>query len=290
MTTRRLILLHISDSHGGHKHGLLNPATILEDEDPFGNLTPWKPALTEYQRYLWYDIYQPAIDRAVEIAAGDEVIPLHTGDPIHGDKHPEHLISTRKSDQVEIGVSNMRPALRQPNVLTVRLAASTGAHAFGEGSGDILIARQLAAEFPKTDIKTVQHGLASIASTPIDYSHHGPYTGSRNWLKGNSARYYLRDLMMEEIMQGNRPPTLVLRGHYHDPIWETVRIWYQGELITSHIIIAPPLCGLSYWTHQAVKSKFILRAGVMIYELVDGKLVDIYPIVKTLDIRTKEEL
>lgn len=290
MTHRRIILLHISDSHGGHRLGLMNPATRLEDQDELGNLYSYTPTMTAVQRWLWYDVYLPTLQSVEDLAAGDEIAVWHTGDPTHGNAHPDQLVGTRPSDQIEIACNDFRPVLRLPNIMTMRFASSTGAHSFGEGSSDFLIARQLQAEFPKADIRVVQHGLADFDGLLVDYAHHGPGPGGRNWLKGNVARYYLRSLMMDDIMEGNRPPNLVLRGHYHDPIIETLRLWYHDGLIESNIVIAPPLCGLSYWTHQAIKSPYILRAGMMAYEFIDGHLVDFYPFVHTVDQRTKEAL
>ena len=50
---KRVILAVASDKHGGHKLGLLNPRTILEDEDSKGNLIQWTPDLQSFQQYLW---------------------------------------------------------------------------------------------------------------------------------------------------------------------------------------------------------------------------------------------
>jgi len=85
--------------------------------------------------------------------------------------------------------------------------------------------------FKNKDIKMCQHGLLDIDGVTIDYAHHGPFPGSRSWLKGNIARYYLRDLMMREIMNGNSPPKLVVRAHYHTPVEEYLKIMVLKYLV-----------------------------------------------------------
>jgi len=104
-TNRRIVAVE-SDDHGGHKLGLCNPATVL----PNGEEGPYSPGLTHIQPYLW-ELRQSHIDNVIALARGDPVTLLLTGDLTHGFRHQEHLMSTRRADQVFIGFWNVLPWL-----------------------------------------------------------------------------------------------------------------------------------------------------------------------------------
>lgn len=282
----RFILAAISDTHGGFKLGLLNPKTILEDEDEEGNIIQYSPELNNTQKYLWDDVYLPAVDKLKELAGDDEIILAHIGDPTHGNKYISEQVSTRLSDQIDIALFNLLPLCQLDNVSTIRIVKGTGSHEFGEGSAPILIQRLLSKAFPNKSIKAVNHGLMEIDGFEVDYAHHGPYPGSRDWLRGNVARYYLRDLMYQSINSGMRPPNLVLRGHYH----QYVREWLSMNGNESWLVILPSMCMLSFYTRQATRSAFRSTNGLVAFEVEDGQLREAHFFGKTMDIRTKETI
>lgn len=284
-TMRRIIVGAGSDFHGGSKFGLMNPDVILYAEDRDGNLSPWHPSPTAAQEYLW-ELYLSGIERTRALAGDDEIIMIHNGDECHGNTHPQSLVSTRIADQFLIAEANFRPFLALPKVKRARLVAGTGAHNFLEGSSTMIVAQLLAARLPKMDIRPVYHGLLDLDGFTVDYAHHGPHPGSRNWLEGNVARYYLRDLMWSEIRRGRKPPDLVLRGHFHQPVIETLRV----DGYTSTLMILPSMCLIDDYTRQATRSASSVTNGITNFEIVDGKLLDIYQYNETLDIRTHEVL
>jgi len=286
---KRVILAVASDKHGGHKLGLLNPRTILEDEDRKGNLIQWTPDLKSFQEYLW-EIHKEHIKKTKELAGKDEIIVIDNGDLTAGNKYPHEQVSTRISDQFDIAAWNLRPWLDLKNVKTVRITKGTGAHTFGEGSSEITIQRMLQGWYPKKDIRTVYHGLAKIAGMRVDYAHHGPGTGSRNWLKGNEARYYMKSFVQDELDLGNAPPDLILRGHYHAYVEEYLIKIVNGHRYRIQMNILPSYCGIDDHARQVTKSKYILQHGMVCYEIVDGKILDTHPFIETIDIRTKEKL
>jgi hypothetical protein len=278
-----------SDKHGGHKLGLLNPETILEDEDSKGNLIQWTPTLGSFQEYLW-DLHQKHVEEVKKLAGKSEIVVFDNGDLTAGNKYPHEQVSTRISDQFDIAAWNLRPWLDLKNVKVVRITKGTGAHTFGEGSSEIITQRTLKERYPRKDIRTVYHGLAKVAGVKVDYAHHGPTTGSRNWLKGNEARYYLKSLIEDEIDLGNEPPHLILRGHYHAYIEEYVIKLHRNKRYKVQFNIIPSYCGIDDHARQITKSKSILQHGMVCYEIVDGKILDTYPMFKTIDIRTHEIL
>jgi hypothetical protein len=190
------------------------------------------------------------------------------------------------ANQILIANANLRPVLEMPNVMKMRIAAGTAAHTFSEGSSAILVAQMLSQEYKDKDIQALYHGLMDIDGFVMDYSHHGPSTGARTWLSGNVARYYLQSLMLAEITAGRKPPNVVMRGHFHEPICE--RVCIGG--FESWIVVTPALCMMDDHSRQATRSKPTVTVGMLALEIVDGKMLDIQEHYKTIDIRTKEKL
>ena len=278
----RFLIMQESDRHGGNKLGLMNPEVILEDLQRDGNAKLWKPNMTESQRLLW-DLELENIEKVKKLAGRDKVHYIESGDPTQGDKHKAELVSERLADQISIAVANSKPIYGLKNLKTARYAVGTGAHNFGQASGDILIVNHLKALYPKVDIDLCYHGLIHYGDFTVDFAHHGPYSGSREWLKGNVARYYLQSMMIHAIKHGQRPPDLVIRGHYHVPVIETVRM--NG--FTSTIVVSPSMCMVDDFAHQAAKSPDDVTCGAFVYEVVDNKLLDIHQLTKTFDTRVE---
>lgn len=285
----RAILAVLSDTHGGHKLGLLNPAVKIHEESPYGDLIERHPVLTSSQEYL-FALYQRHIERLKEIARDDPIIVLHNGDPCHGNAFPDELVSTRESDQILIAAENLRCFAEIPNVRSIRLAFSTPAHSFGEGTSDILVSELLQREFPDLNIAVVHHGCADVAGLQVDYAHKGPSTGRREWLKGNEVRYYLRDLMLKELSLDNVPAGLYVRSHVHEPAYEIMTLFHGPVQFVSRIIITPSYCLLGDWAHGATKSEFRIYNGMAVVEIVDGEVHRCHFLMDCLDIRTKEKL
>jgi hypothetical protein len=286
---KRSILVTFADPHGGHRYGLLNPDTVLYEHDADGNeLEDYHPELNKIQQYIW-DIYQAQIDYVKNFANGDDIIVVADGDLTAGNKHPSRLVSDRPSDQVDIGASNMRPWYAI-NPKAVKIIKGTGAHTFGYGSSEITITKQLKTEFPNVPIKFCDHALSTINEMPTDISHHGPTAGSRHWLKGNEARYYLRSEMEQEISAGHVPPRLYVRAHYHEDVEETLIIKANGKRYKSTIVILPSLCYIDDFADQAAKSPSRITHGMYVFEIIDGDLGRVIPLTKSVDVRTKDIL
>ena len=190
------------------------------------------------------------------------------------------------SCNVLVSQSRSSPWYKIQNVTFVGITVGTGAHNFGEGSAEILVSDRLSAEYKNVTTRVAYHGLLDIMGCKIDFAHHGPHPGSRNWLQGNVARLYLQSLVMDELDAGCKPPDLVLRGHFHT----FVKAWYckrhQEVDYESWLVVMPPMCLPGDWTHQATKSVYRISPGIVAFEFVDGALVGIYPFSKPLDIRT----
>lgn len=285
----RTVVAICSDLHGGHRQGLLNPDTILQEEDEEGNeVKDYHPELTQIQKYLW-GIYTEQINEVKNFTKKDNLIVLMAGDLTAGNKYDAVLVSDRIVDQIIIAQYNAFPWYKlKPKV--VRIVKGTGAHNFNQGSSEIAMTKLLQTEFPSVSTKITDHSLLEIDNVLIDVSHHGPTTGSRSWLHGNEARYYLRSLMVEEIMNGLKPPDLVFRGHYHSYVEETLNIRNHSGSFKSTLIVVPGFVFVDNHTRQTTKSPSHITHGMVMAEIVDGKLTQIIPMLKTIDIRSKEKI
>lgn len=285
----RYVLPILSDTHGGHKLGLMNPDVELQDETENGQLIPYKPKPTASQEYLWR-LYKELIWQSVQIANGAPMIVIHNGDIAQGNKYPSELVSTRMADQILIGLANLSPWLEIGSVAAMRMAFGSEAHVFGEGSAEILVADGLKGRYPDKDISVCHHGLPVVGGVAIDYAHHGPFPGSRSWLRGNAARYYLQDLMMSEIMAGNTPPRLYLRAHFHSWVQETVTVTVGNVDYVSTLLVTPSFCMMGEHGHKATRSAPAITNGLAVIEIVDGELHKIHRLTRTLDIRSRERI
>jgi len=278
----------LSDTHAGHKLGLLNPATVLMDE--VGER--YQPTLGDTQRYLW-ELYQEHIAKVAEMAGKSPVLLIHNGDMTQGTKYPAHLTLPLISDQVIAAADNLRVWYEYPTIHLqhVRIIVGTAAHGW-EGAGEVLVAQRLQTQYPKVDCKPVYHLLATLTGQNgqvIDVAHHGPFPGGRKWLRGNGARYYLRSAMMEELVDGQTPPRLYARAHYHEWVRETVRVRSNGQDVVSDLVITPSYSGIDDYVRRATRSKRKIDHGLVVCVFEDG-LREIVPLYEELDIRTRETL
>lgn len=281
----RSILVVLSDTHAGFSLALMNPEVVLFDEDENGDPIGYHPKSTNSQTYLW-KIYMKMVNEVSEIADGSPIHIIHNGDLTQGNKHKTNLVSSRDADQVLIGAANLEPLLRLPNVASLRMAVGTEAHNMGMGSAEMLATRLLKEQFSKIDSKITYHGLMDLGGVSVDYAHHGGHPGTRLWLSGNVNRLYLRDLMLNEIVNNGKPPRLVFRGHFHQYQMIEERI---GEHETT-LIMTPSFSMLNDHAKQATRSTFMVTHGLVVCEIENGRVRKITPLLKTKDVRMKEKL
>lgn len=285
----RTIGLCISDTHGGFKLGLMNPDVKLHEEDEAGNITTYTPKSTAVQKYFWQLLLDGC--KAIEqFANGDPIVIIHFGDATHGNKYPRTLVTTELADQPIIAISNMQPLMSLPNVRTFRLVAGTDAHNFDDSSAEKLIISNIKLMYPDINSELVTHGLGNIDGVTIEYAHQGPFTGSRQHLKGNIAHQYLRDKMTSELLGGRTPPTLYGYGHYHEWIRVAETVSVGDKDYTSTLFVMPSFNFPNLWTTAATRAQSRFTHGIVALEIIDGKLTDIRRFTRTIDRRTKEIL
>lgn len=278
----RNIIAVINDLHGGHRLGLMNPDVELQREDECGTPEPFQPQPTASQVYLW-ELYQHHLGEVRTLAGEAPITLLVNGDAVQGNKHPGHWVSTRLSDQILIGAANLAPWFDLPNLREVIFNYGTEAHNFGEGSGELLLQALLAALYPRVHVTITPHGLLTRAQVTMDHAHHGPHPGSRNWLAGNVARFYLRDLMYREILAHRRPPDVILRAHYHTPVHEVL----ETGGYTSQLFVVPGYCMIDDHGMQATRSIECATHGMLVLVCEDGQVTP-HRLYDTIDMRTDE--
>jgi len=282
---KRSIVLAISDTHGGHKLGLLNPETTLERKTEKGKIQKYTPELHESQKFLWESL-QKFIKETKKLAEKDHIAIIHDGDLAQGNVFPREQISTRISDQVLIAAYNMYYLIDQLKPVSLSMAKGTGSHEFGEGSSVLLVEEILRNKYPHLKINSTYHAKDNFWGSIIDYAHHGASPGKRWWLKGNECRYYLRDIMEKEIHLNKVPANVYLRGHYHTYVKEILEI----EDYTSMMINLPGFCMLGDYGTQITKSEFILQIGVVALEIINGQIYNTHKFMEVLDLRSEKEI
>ena len=280
----------LSDTHCGHRLGVCNPATLLDDVDGRGQRYQQAIQVTETQRTIWEKMES---DRAAvaELAQGRPVALIVNGDLTHGLKHPEDLMSMYLHHQILIAFGILEAWLTDPDlkIESLRLVQGTAAHTLS-GATEPLVAQLVSFRHPGLDVGVVFHGLFYVEGAPIDAVHRGPYPGSREWLKGNVAKLSLKSMMLRELLDGRTPPRVVLRAHYHRYLRETERVTSKGITYESDVIMTPSYCGMDLHGHHATQGLSWQDHGMVALEMAAGKLVDVKPLVETLDLRTREVL
>jgi len=278
-----------TDTHAGHRHGLCDPAVVIEDEDELGQPYSFTPELSATQKYLW-ELREANIVALVDKSNGERIDYLHAGDQTQGTKYISQLMSTAVGAQIAIAFANAAPILNLNDLICARFVHGTASHEFFDGSTGGLLQKMYDLAYPDKNIKHTWHSLIEINGVTIDMAHHGPFPGSRSWLKGNVARYYLRDKMYADLLAHKEPAKLYIRGHYHEEVWETLRMKTNGEWHESTLIVVPSMCGMGVYARQATRSSHKISNGMVIVKLDEGRILDMDWKIKTLDIRTKEVL
>lgn len=275
----RYVIAVLSDLHAGSKLGLLAPGTELED--PSGGTYVLR--LSKAQQWLWQN-YEDAIVQTLDLAGDDPVILIHNGDVCQGAFRGINITNSL-TDQARIAIANLSPWFELGNILRAYIVCGTEAHDFGEASTERLIAETLRIKYG-ADVLYKPHILLSVDGASIDVAHHGPHPGSRAWLRGNIARLYLRDRIIEDLARGHKVPDLFVRSHRHRPVDEVVSL----ECVKSRIIVTPSWQLAGQFARKAIESPPYFVCGMSAIEVIDGRIVDVHHFYYELDIRSKEDV
>ncbi|RPJ40106.1 MAG: hypothetical protein EHM35_00440 [Planctomycetaceae bacterium] len=283
--TRRVVLA-LSDTHGGSRIGLLNPATVLERADDLGRVERWTPALGATQRWLW-ECYQAILSDAADLAGDDEIVAVHDGDITNGDRFGGNVPDTTLEDQRVIAEHNMLPVLALPQVKRARLVTGTAVHV--PNCAEARVAARLVLHTGK-EVAALHHGRANVDGVVFDLAHHGPHPGSRDWLRGNVALYYLKSAVYEDRRIGKEPARVYVRGHFHEYVPARYEEYWNDARGLYDLTVIPSFCGLNDHGRKATRSAPVLTVGMVAYVIEAGRLARIEPFTRRLDLRIEETL
>lgn len=282
---RRHIEALITDTHGGFKFGLMPIGLELIDE--YSEV--WHPQPTSWQRVLW-DQLERCVDNIKHLAGRDPVRVLHLGDPTHGNHFPDkELVSTRAYDHFIIAVENARPLLELPTIKSYMMVEGTGVHEFQQGTATYTVRDLLKKDYPKVDVQAHPHVLMKSGGLRWDMAHHGPSPGIREWTKGNVLRLYTQSLMKNGLKNGEIPPDVLLRGHFHEYTYEIVTERARGRTWHTHSMIVPAFTALDNYARKVTRSKHKTAFGMVAIEVINGRIHKVYDeepdFIQTVDLR-----
>lgn len=277
------LIVALSDLHAGLRLSLLNPATRLRD----ANGQWWTPECTTTQRWLW-NTYLNHRDQVRGLRGDRRLVLLLLGDLTQGLRHWSGVWGTTLYDHIAGALAALEPYLElEPAV--IRLVQGTEAHT-QDGTSELLIARELARMLPHADVDMAQHYKATVNGAVVDYAHHGPGAGIRQWTSGNVAGHYLKSLILEEIVNGDPVPRVVLRAHVHRAIRRTERLETKRGTVTSDIVVCPGYVGISPYARKAVRSPLTQTHGMVALRVDDGADLEIHQLSTMIDVRKEEYL
>lgn len=207
----------VGDTHVGSKYGL------APDDFHYGTggletvlmLNPLQEESLRHWRSFWPKVW----------ATGLPTVVTFVGDYIDGFHHDTSTTWTVDEQvMVRAAVVLFAEIVNHPNVLLVQAASGTDAHIGVDGKYDNQVFERLAEISGKVKSfgaeYTAMHIRSEIGGVLYDVAHQGPNPGRRPHLMGNQAREYARDIVEWDLKSHQRPPDVILRGHFHRKVKE----------------------------------------------------------------------
>jgi hypothetical protein len=157
---------------------------------------------------------------AVRDEYGAELYIVANGDLVEGDHHRTvQILSGNLQAQAAVIDAAMKvPLSLSPSKLWV--IRGTEAHVGQSASAEESIAKGLRKD-KRPIVSDLETGTAStwhlrmeLHGKLIDIAHHGR-TGQREHTRGSAAVLHAHDILLSHVKNGDRPPDLCLRAHYH---------------------------------------------------------------------------
>lgn len=292
MAKRKIVVL-TGDMHAGSDVGLLSPDAQVETID--SKEMKWEPAVRQnsWQEWTW-SIWEKARKEVKVLAGKDDIVVIHNGDATQGNKYKESLLYLNMLKQADLAYCNLLPWITMKNVKKLRLIGGTISHEGFEYQGLQALQNRITMNHKNFNSRTIQHGLFTIGEGRgilTDVAHRGPGTGSRSWLEGNVARYYLRDQVFRHKLGGYRAPDLFIRNHFHYPVNEDINEvvpWSKPK--KHHLWIVPSMAGMNAYARNATKSATKVWNGVVAMEAIGNDIKNFYFFGDKLDLRIEERL
>jgi hypothetical protein len=265
------VLVCLSDIHAGSSVAICPPEGI--DHDDGGRYLP-----SRAQTWIW-DHYISAIAEAKRIARGAPVTIAVNGDCVDGFHHPSsnaQYVSPLESVHVRIAHRVLTHAFDALKPAAIHATRGTGAHVGKAATLENGLFRVLRSDGhpiiddPDTEQVTSYHRRYEIDGLLIDQRHHGRM-GQRAHTRGPYLRWYAQDIEMEHRLDGERPPDIALRSHYHvygdsgrDYRWRT------------RVVALPAMQLATEFVHR-IASERLASIGIVVIVIRDGR-EDVIPL------------
>lgn len=108
----------------------------------------------------------------------------------------------------------------------------TPAHSGGLSRWDRTVMRELGVHELASPVE--YRYRAEISGVLFDLAHHGPSPSRKIWTRENSVRSYARNIILNCLAYRRRVPDVILRGHVHQQMKQTVEVGeFQTNILTS---------------------------------------------------------
>lgn len=259
-----------SETHSGSHNGLTAPGTKYTGNDGKNVHTITHESLSDEQKWLWYDIWLPAIDLLKYFAGSD---------PVHGTKHIDNTYSVIDDEQANIALQARYPLHHEiPNIVSWEMAYGTAAHDYGQSSGT----RALADKLAPWGVNPKHYALddSKYNGFVTHMAHHGPNVGRGLISQDGPAKMFVTQRVTARLIYGHPVPGMFIFGHVHRFCKTVVTVDWGDRLYVSHVLINAPMCGPNMYADQAARSPEMWQAGPCMWEVIDGKMGEFVPMVK----------
>lgn len=210
---RPVLLAVVSDVHAGGSTAVCPPSIQLDDGGSY--------QASKAQQWLWAcwgDYWQQVEARRRELGA--DLYAIFNGDAVDGSHHHStQVLSDNPNAQAAVwdAVLTVPLTLKPDRVFIVR---GTEAHVGQSASAEERIASGLTKDKrpivgdPETGTASWWHLRMEVLGHRIDVTHHGR-TGQREHTRGSAAVLHAHDILLSHVKNGDPPPHLCLRAHYH---------------------------------------------------------------------------
>lgn len=261
----------ISDTHTGHKQGLVNPDSKLEEDVP----VPVYPVAES----LW-QITEEVRNWVNENCKNYNKWLVHLGELTQGTEYKEDLLTTSMFEQLKLARETIYPFLDMPKMKGARFLQATGWHEFDDGSSSKESAYVLKAKYPKLDIKQMNQSRTLVNDVLIEWTHHGASTSKRKYLEGNAAFLEAKDRIIHHLIERKRCPDLSFSAHTHKPSQNTASVLSEGKYIRNTQVITTPMCGPGCYSRK-IANPDMYYVGMHLV-LVDKHGFEVIPFYKRL--------
>ena len=209
------IVVCAGDLHCGSTVGLCPPEGLELDD---GGL--YEP--NKSQHWLWNN-WEEAWGVIKSLKRKNKKAKLHlilNGDLIDGDHHRTTQIASGLTGvHMQCAIESLRvPLALKPT--SIHILRGTPSHVGRAGGVEEGIARALKGqgwkviEDPDTGNSSSYARTIQIGGVRFDVKHHGRM-GRRAHTKGPYMRWYAQDIFFNHLMDGDTPPDVAIRSHYH---------------------------------------------------------------------------